>query len=258
MKFRWQRGSWAAGLLVGTGLVSCNKKVLFDSQVKQTVPSQKPEQPPGTPGTPGNPAVPPQLVEVDMEFVNVKTDAFYKTCLDISILEDTSLPKTPICNTEVASSTTTKVGFLKDKCNTIRLDFSVFDREECPASNKTCNRMSLPFKSGPLHQHSTSLASSALYILARQADNLDPLPKELAASSLVSVQSEAIEAKKAQPNLFWFRVFFEDAKKNVFDSHLAGKPVLPNAVDYNDFVFDFKGKNVKVQFENRPELGGCK
>ena len=213
-------------------------------------PSAPQSKPNGKPSSGGEPA----KVDVSLRLVSVNREAWNKTCIDIKVIEDKTDAKNPICNTELDKGSTTEVSFLKDSCNTLRLDFSIYRRKSCPPKVLNCP---IEHESNPFLKRSTSDASSDTFIIVKKASNLLPLQAGIKISEPPEqLQEEATKFLAEKTGRFWYRLFFEDQPDAQFEAWKRNDSIP--GIDFNDFVVDFKGENVKLMFENRPEMSNCK
>lgn len=206
---------------------------------------------------PQKPVVPEGKTLLQLQVKQLESNAWFKNCLSISLNGQTQKVG---CNKD-PESIGRWVYLVADKapaCNHVSVKIETYFNlgSECAeraAKGLSCNG---PYKATPDQTRSPSVAADRefykVYDDAR-IDNHDSLIKSN--FDWVLLKNDMV-AFAASGNTSWLRVFFEDLSKATLDkARLAPAKAESDGINFNDYVFDIKGEDVKVNVEGTS--AGC-
>ena len=200
---------------------------------------------------PHRPMVPEGKTLLQLQVKQLQSDAWYKNCLSISLNGQT---QNVGCNKD-PKSVGRWVYLIADKapaCNNVSVKIDTYFNQGTECNERVARGLTCegPYNDKPDQSRSPFVAADREFYKVHDHSNLnrrDPLIKPNFDWALLGNEMTAYAALK---NTSWLRVFFEDLSKSSLETARKNPSAADsNGVNFNDYIFDIKGDDVKVGIE---------
>lgn len=248
-------------------LGACSKRVVYDREAPPT-PAPAPARVtlPERAAGDGTPPVPERVISLNV--VQVRPESWWKTCLTITVNGDEANKKLVGCNKasgpggqDPTQSSPVSLGARKDVCNVLSLRMTVHKNLEPCVQGQACESR---YADTEDWARATTSAADRAFFKFRRGNRILPLDADMrltdaVANALPDVEKAATTFLAVGTNNGWVRVFFEDQNdKNFAEAQSApAERARELGLDFNDFIVDLKGENVKFKVEGSNETSGC-
>jgi hypothetical protein len=245
------------GMLLLCGLVSCNSPTfkrtgpLGGQGVSGTIPPVQVPSP-----KVADVIVKSEPVPLEIKIVQLRPEAWFKNCVSVAIGNETQFTLLG-CNKDInAIGKTIKLNAKSNACNTLKFQFKVYKNADACDPKATCVSK---YAEKEDWLRATSRKEDSKYFKVFDAQKLNPLDPFIHLDSAMKeliplVEKEAVKYAKGGSNQ-WIRIFFEDqSDANVEQGMKQTNPAQHEdfGLDFNDFIFDIRGENLKLGVENSP------